>query len=40
MSKYFCGATRGVCGLRNPTAKKKGLSLLDFASCFNLFSAH
>ena len=40
MSKYFCGAIRGVCGLKNPTAKKKGVSLSNSASSFILSSAH
>ena len=33
-SKYFFGATYGVCGLKNPTAKKKLCPFLEnFSSC-------
>ena len=40
ISKYFCGAMSGVCGLTNPTAKKKGESLSDLANSLILSSAH
>ena len=40
MSKYFCGTIKGVCGLKKPTAKKKGFSSFDSDNSNNLFSAH